>query len=163
MVESLILFFVFCIIVGSFAYIRPTPKQRHQSAIRMQAISAGLRIKQKSIDDLSVTGRVNQYKKEVMTYQLLAPMNKKIKSDFTVQRTTGENSLHLPKGWVWTKSSDDSDVIKFLQEQLELLDPDFEYLQIDSKSICIAWNEKGDRIAEVHALLSQYMHFFLKH
>ena len=155
MLEIIVLFLCFCLLVGSWSYVKPSPKERHQSDLRMRAIKAGLKIKQQNIADTSVTGRVNELKKTVMTYQLLFPVESIGKFNACVQRTSGENDLTLPQGWVWEKPSNDPVLIDFLNQQLPLLPSHFDLLRFESHFVSLAWSEKGDQLVDLHARLVQ--------
>ncbi|BCE02714.1 hypothetical protein [Marinicellulosiphila megalodicopiae] len=141
-IEWLILFAACCLIIGSFAYIKPTPRQKRQSSIRMKAINSGLKVKQLMVDDLSINGRVNKKTIPNIFFQLHLEEKQKIEHTWFIQRTTGESGIHLPDGWTWKNKNFDADIPQFLKVFLTKQSLDINAIEVHRKYVAISWNEK---------------------
>ncbi|MCJ8313720.1 MAG: hypothetical protein HRU38_15775 [Saccharospirillaceae bacterium] len=147
-VEWLVLFGAACLIIGSFSYMKPTPKQKREAKIRMKAIHLGLRIKQLDMPDLSVTGRVNNTKAPLLFFQLQVPAKvgaeKRIELEnrWIIQRTTGESGIYLQEGWAWNLRSTEKTVIEFLEEFLKTQNEHIQAIEVNKYYVAISWDER---------------------
>ena len=155
-VEWLILFGAACLIIGSFSYMKPTPKQKREAKIRMKAIHLGLRIKQLNMPDLSITGRVNKTKAPLVFFQLHVPAKVgaekriEITNKWIIQRTTGESGIYLKEGWDWNLRSTENKVVTFLDDFLKTQNEHIQAIEVNSYYVAISWNERpNDEYIEV--------------
>jgi len=147
-VEWLVLLGAACLIIGSFSYMKPTPKQKREAKVRMKAIHMGLRIKQLNMPDLSITGRVNQTKTPLVFFQLHVPAKVgaqkriEIEKKWIIQRTTGESGIYLKDGWAWNLRSTDSTVVEFLEGFLDTQNEHIQAIEVNKYYVAISWNER---------------------
>jgi len=147
-VEWLVLFCASCLIIGSFSYIKPTPKQKREAKIRMRAIELGLKIKQLDMPNLSIEGRVNKTKAPLVFFQLHVPpkvgadKRTEIENTWIIQRTTGESGIYLADGWTWNQRSTNNDVVTFLEGFLNTQGEHIRAIDVNKYYVAISWNER---------------------
>lgn len=135
------------IVVGSFMWLKPSPRDQHLSQLRSDALGDGFRIGSLRVPVLSEYGRVNEQFEIVTLYQKSLRVDDAVKPTFTVVRTTGESGAYLPNGWQWDGRSDLTDAhYAALKRLLETLPESLSVIDVSRELIGISWDEKDPNV-----------------
>lgn len=157
MLVNLLIVFSILMAAGAVMWVKPSARDRRLSKVRMAALQQGLKLYSLRVPDTSVEGRVGD-KHEVLTlYRLLKAFPKDQAPSFTVLRTSGVSSAHLPDGWIWADDHRASDAqLSPLLGFLNDLPSSYTVVDAQVDGVGLSWDESGiDQLPAVRETLQQ--------
>lgn len=153
---AVILVAVAAMLIGSLAWLMPSPRERRQMELRQAAMKLGLRVK--IVDLATVIDPERAQPTHCIAYSMVRDVPIEVAGwQIVRERADGHgfaNNL-LPAGWHWAVGDSLSDAVKhYLHVTLPTLDKDILALESTPYSCMIYWKEHGDvkqveRIAQV--------------
>ncbi|MDN3649396.1 hypothetical protein QWZ13_10780 [Reinekea marina] len=135
------------VVVGSFMWMRPSPRDQYLSKIRSKALMTGFRIGSMKVPDTSEEGRISEIKRIVTTYAKNLEVIKGRSLGYTVIRTSGEAGIYLPDGWQWHERED---MPQALMEQAALLVKplplSITLITVSDSQAALSWDEKDPQV-----------------
>ncbi len=137
----------FCVLflVGSVLWFKPSKRDQKLARMRQEALISGYKVRQQTVPDLSIDGRIN--KQEESQYFYCYPITEVRKQTCIVLRTTGESGIYLPDGWTWasTNRASEADLL-WLQNHLPKLKDAVTGLELGADYSGVSWNESDESL-----------------
>jgi len=131
------------LIVGSFMWLKPSPRDQFLAKLRSSALTHGFRLGSLRVPDTSAYGRVKQRFQIVTLYQIPLQLVVGPSCQFTFLRTTGEAGPYLPEGWAWDEREGLSESqYEQLNRVLTSLPAAIQLISLSSGSIGLNWDER---------------------
>ena len=135
------------LVLGSFLWMRPSPRDQFLSKLRSQALMSGFRISSLKLPDMSESGRINHHQEIITIYVKTLAVVKQTSIPYTVMRTTGEAGIYLPGGWDWHNRRDLSEpLMKSIGHFVASLPISVSVVTVDQSQASISWDEKDPSI-----------------
>ncbi|MBU2863192.1 hypothetical protein KO489_05010 [Reinekea forsetii] len=135
------------VVVGSFMWMRPSPRDQYLSKIRSEALMTGFRIGSMKVPDTSEEGRIGEVNCIVTIYAKNLEVIKGRSVSYTVIRTSGESGIYLPDGWQWHERED---MPQALMEQVALLVKplplSITLITVSDSQSALSWDEKDPQV-----------------
>lgn len=146
MSPTIIVILVMAMLVGSLAWLLPSPRERKQMELRQVATKAGLKVKTTDLETVIDESRGQAM--HCIAYGLSRALPATTEPWQTArERSAGERSLankDLPAGWHWSLGVLPADTVRhYLQTILPTLSSDVLAIESNPISCIIYWREHG--------------------
>ena len=152
-IKTIIVILVCLSLVGSVAWVMPTPVQRAQAKIRQLAMNKGLQVKVGKLQGPREQGELAPQSHLATSYGLPRPSSRDRaggiaaikKSTWEIFKAGGLNTKGLPQGWCWNRGEGalEPDQLSHLAQLIERLPKDVYALGITPIVAQVYWHEKA--------------------
>ena len=152
-IKSIIVILVCLSLIGSVAWVMPTPLQRAQAKIRHLAMAKGLQIKVGKLQGPREQGEVAPQSHLATSYGLPRPnsrnraggINAIKKATWEIFKAGGLHTKGLPQGWCWNRGEGalKSEQLSYLSKLIEQLPSDVYALGVTPIMAQAYWYEKA--------------------
>lgn len=134
-------------LIGSMMWVMPTPRQRFQSKLRLDARKHGFQV---SLGKLSLPRAEGEMEAEELNTPLYrlnrTGLERKERDQFVgwaVARMTAIGRDGLPEGWSWVRGEGalPAERLKQLADWLQALPKEVDAVESDSLHLCLYWRE----------------------
>lgn len=146
----LIIVFIVLSLIGSIAWVKPTPRQKFLAKLRLDARALGFNCRLVHITSPRPKGELEGQKQSIMAYRLFRESQGFEQQEegfawsiFSIESLATEG---LPEGWSWNKGEGKLPAVSLsaLTAVIEALPEGVASLDATSGYVTAYWNEKGD-------------------
>jgi len=134
-------------LIGSMMWVMPTPRQRFQSRLRLDARKQGFQVSLARLKLPRAQGEMEGDERSVPLYRYRRDnLERKERDNFvgwSVGRVNALANTGLPEGWSWIngESTLDSKRLEALRQWLETLSASVEAVESDAMHLALYWRE----------------------
>ncbi|MDF2182916.1 hypothetical protein [Neptuniibacter sp. CAU 1671] len=145
----MIIILIMMSLIGSMMWVMPTPRQKYQAKLRLQAKKIGFRVQLERVTLPRAKGEMEPETTTVTAYRLIRNRRDKKLAQahipWTVYRISAVADLGLPQGWSWglgekTLSEPQLDM---LTEIIEAMPDDVLAIESSPVEVGVFWSEEG--------------------
>lgn len=145
----MIIILIMMSLIGSMMWVMPTPRQKYQAKLRLQAKQIGFRVQLERVTLPRAKGEMEPETTTVTAYRLIRNRRDKkpaqTHTPWTVYRIAAVADLGLPQGWSWglgekTLSQPQLDM---LADIIEAMPDDVLAIQSNPVEVGVFWSEEG--------------------
>ncbi|WP_151704639.1 hypothetical protein [Nitrincola alkalilacustris] len=137
-------------LLGSLMWIKPTPRQRMQAAMRLHAKQIGFMVQIARIETTRGKGEMEAEKISVPAYRILrADLPQELRDrwvSWQIFRVDNVADSGLPVGWSWKKGEGklSAAALTLIRELIDQLPADVIALESSPVHFTVYWRERGD-------------------
>ena len=150
-------------LIGSMMWVMPSPRQRFQSKLRLEARKHGFQVQLSRLELPRAQGETETEAINVPAYRLLRgalPKGEREKwTEWSVGRVDAFANEGLPEGWSWIKGERTLNPAKlaFVSQWLKTLPKEVEAVESTAIHLSLYWREpeRAGALDELHGLAKQ--------
>ncbi|WP_409526247.1 hypothetical protein [Nitrincola sp. MINF-07-Sa-05] len=137
-------------LLGSLMWIKPTPRQKMQAAMRLHAKQLGFLVQIARIETTRAKGEMEAEKISVPAYRILRtdlpPDLRDVWASWQIFRVENVADAGLPAGWSWKKGEGTLSLpaLTLIRELIEQVPADVIALESSPVHFTVYWRERGD-------------------
>ncbi len=136
-------------LVGSMMWVMPSPRQRFQSKLRLEARKYGFNVSLAQLVFPRATGEVEPEKRNLPVYRMLRNNLEKAErndwQEWAVARVVSQSNTGLPTGWSWIRGEFEfkSPKLEHIAEWVEALPDEIVAVESNGLQLSLYWTEPG--------------------